>query len=324
MRDNLKIKVGVLRGGKGNEYDISLKTGGNVLKSLPDKYEGYDILITQNGIWHLDGVEIVPADLIKRVDVIFNALHGEYGEDGKVQQELNVIGVPYTGSLAFSSAIAMNKILAKNYFKNNGIKTLISEVIHKDDNLNEKVLEIFRTLPQPSIVKPVSGGSSFGVYKVESYDDLLNAIKKSLQISDTVMVEEYVAGREATCVVVDDFRGEKHYAFPPIEIRIKPEYNFFNYEAKYNGTTDEICPGNFSKNEREFLLKASKSAHKALGLRHYSRSDFILSPRGIYMLETNTLPGLTKESLLPKSLIAVGSNISEFLEHVITLAITQK
>ncbi len=321
MRDNFKIKVGVLRGGIGDEYDISLKTGGNVLKSLPNKYEGYDILITKNGTWHLDGVEIFPTDLIKRVDVIFNALHGEYGEDGKVQQELNIIGVPYTGSSAFSSAIAMNKILAKNYFKNNKIKTLISEVIHKDDDLNERALAIFRTLPQPSIVKPVSGGSSFGVYKAESYDDLLNAIKKSLQFSDTVMVEEYVAGREATCVVVDDFRGESHYAFPPIEIRTKPEYTFFNHEAKYNGTTDEICPGNFSKSEREFLIETSKSAHRALGLQHYSRSDFILSPRGIYILETNNLPGLTEESLLPKSLTAVGSNMSEFLDHVITLAL---
>jgi len=323
MSIHSKIKVGVLRGGMGHEYDVSLKTGGNVLKSLPDKYKGYDILITKDGLWHLDGVQILPVELTRRVDVIFNALHGEYGEDGKVQQILNIIGVPYTGSAAFSSSIAMNKVLAKDYFKNIGIKTPASEIVCKDDSIQEKAFSIFRTFPQPSIVKPVSGGSSVGVYKAGNYDELLNAIEKAMRISDTVMVEEYVSGREATCGVVENFRGEECYAFPPTEI-LTPEHDFFNYEAKYDGTVDEVCPGNFSKKDRDDLIKTAKSAHKVLGLRHYSRSDFMLSPRGIYILETNTLPGLTGESLLPKSLEAVGSNMPEFLDHIITLAIVGK
>jgi len=324
MSIHSKIKVGVLRGGMGHEYDVSLKTGGNVLKSLPSKYKGYDILITKDGTWHLDGVQVSPVDLTKRVDVIFNALHGEYGEDGKVQQRLNIIGIPYTGSSAFSSAIAMNKVLAKDYFKNSGIKVPISEVIRKGDNIREKAFSIFRTFPQPSIVKPVSGGSSVGVYKARNYDELLNAIESALQFSNIVMVEEYVSGREATCGVVENFRGEDHYVFPPTEIRVLPKHDFFNYEAKYDGETDEVCPGDFNKVEKGNLIEAAKSAHKALGLRHYSRSDFILSPRGVYLLETNTLPGLTEESLLPKALEAVGSNIPEFLDHVITLAIVGK
>ncbi len=330
MNIHSKIKVGVLRGGVGNEYDISIKTGGNVLKYLPSKYKGYDILITKDGTWHIDGVEIKPVELTKRVDVIFNALHGEYGEDGKVQQELNILGIPYTGSTSFSSAISMNKILSKEYFKDIDIKTPMSQIIKIDfensgaENMEEKVLSLFRLFPQPVIVKPVSSGSSVGVYKAGSYGELLDAIKKVSKISNTIMIEEYIDGREATCGVVESFRGEKFYAFPPTEIRIPSEYQFFNFEAKYNGDTAEICPGNFNKKEKDYLIKTAISAHKILGLRHYSRSDFILSKRGIYLLETNTLPGLTEESLLPKSLEVVGSNMPEFLEHVITLAIDNR
>jgi D-alanine-D-alanine ligase len=323
-----KIKVGILRGGIGHEYDVSLKTGGSVLKYLPSKYKGYDILITKDGDWHIDGVKINPIDLNKRVDILFNALHGRYGEDGKVQQELNTIGIPYTGSSSFSSAISMNKVLSKKYFEDIDIKIPMSRIISVDinniDSIKKELFSIFRVFPQPSIVKPVSGGSSVGVYKIKSYDDLLGAVLKVAKFSNLVLIEEYIDGREVTCGVVDGFRGEKYYALPPTEILVPPKHDFFNFESKYSGDTKEICPGNFSKKEKELLLNATISAHSILGLRHYSRSDFILSKRGVYILETNTLPGLTEESLFPKSLEAVGSSMPEFLDHVIMLAIGGK
>ena len=136
------------------------------------------------------------------------------------------------------------------------------------------------------------------------------------------MVEENIKGREATCGVVDKFRGNDFYSLLPIEI-IKPEKSdFFDYEAKYCGGSQEICPGNFSRDEKEAIQELAVAAHKVLGLRHYSRSDFIISPgRGIYILEVNTLPGLTAESLLPKSLQAVGCSLPDFLDHLITLAL---
>ncbi|MBC7836866.1 ATP-grasp domain-containing protein, partial [Acetobacteraceae bacterium] len=133
-------------------------------------------------------------------------------------------------------------------------------------------------------------------------------------------VEEFIKGKEATVGVVDNFRGEKFYALMPVEIVPPPSREFFDYHAKYSGESTERVPGNFTHSEKEELMYLAKRAHETLGLSHYSRSDFIVSKRGIYFLEINTLPGLTGESLLPKALAAGGSKLPEFLDHVITLA----
>ena len=136
-----------------------------------------------------------------------------------------------------------------------------------------------------------------------------------------MIVEECIKGREATCGVIDNFRDTKHYSLLPIEI-IKPRNrDFFDYQCKYDGTTQEICPGNFSQKEKQALQNLSVKIHKALGLRHYSRSDFIVSPGGIYALEVNTLPGLTSESLFPKAMAAVGCDYLGFLDHLLNLAL---
>ena len=148
------------------------------------------------------------------------------------------------------------------------------------------------------------------------------AIKEALEHSDRVMVEEFIKGREATCGVVDNFRDEKHYALAPIEIKIASGKTFFDYDAKYSGKTREICPGDFSQAEGATIEEMSKEAHRALGLRHYSRSDFIITPKGkVYILETNSLPGMTAESLLPKALNTIGCSSKDFIDHIIKLAL---
>lgn len=320
-----KIRIGVLRGGPSNEHDVSLKTGENVLKNLPEKYIPIDIFIDKNGGWHIQGISHKPHEIFKKVDAIFNALHGEYGEDGKVQKILDVFSVPYTGSKTLPSAIGMNKALAKDVFKLHGIKTPYFVVESKSDNIDEMAIKLFNSFPMPAVVKPVASGSSFGVSVAYTLKSLALALSKAFKYSDKVLVEEYIKGREATCGVVDRFRGKDIYSLLPIEI-IKPEKSdFFDYEAKYCGGSQEICPGNFSQSEKEAVQELAVTAHKALGLRHYSRSDFIISPRrGIYILEVNTLPGLTSESLLPKSLNAVGCSLPDFLDHLITLALEGK
>jgi D-alanine-D-alanine ligase len=150
------------------------------------------------------------------------------------------------------------------------------------------------------------------------------ALEKALKYSDVIIVEEFIKGKEATCGVVENFRGQMIYPLFPVEI-IKPkDFEFFGYDAKYSGESSEACPGNFSEKEKKTIQDMAVEAHRILGLRHYSRSDFIVSPkRGVYILEVNTLPGLTKESLLPKSLEAAGCSLSNFLDHVITLALEQ-
>lgn len=317
-----KLHVAVLRGGPSNEYDVSLKTGSAVLKHMPEKYQAHDILITKDGVWHRDGLERDPSRALTGIDVVFNALHGEFGEDGKVQKVLDQLQVPYTGSGTMASSVGMNKVLTKRIFEQQGIKTPYYTVIRNTDNIGDKAKLIFHNFLLPFIVKPATSGSSVGVSLVKNYDHTVAALRKALDISNTVIVEEYIKGKEATCGVVDNFRGEPLYALLPIEIIHPEEQDFFNYEAKYGGGSKEICPGRFNDYEKEEIQRLAKLIHEKLGLRHYSRSDFIIHPRrGIYALEANTLPGLTTESLIPKSLEAIGCSFSEFLDHLIGLAL---
>ncbi len=302
----MKTRLAVLRGGPSNEYEISIKTGQSVLSALSDneKYEIHDILIDKEGNWHFDGLPITPQSLVNKIDIVFNAMHGEYGEDGTVQKIFENIGIPFTGSGSLASALGMNKSLAKYVFKQHGIKTPVHITISKEEATDEKFHEVFRSFPFPNIVKPLSSGSYLGVTLVRTFQDLKNAVEKAFQYSPVALVEEYISGKEANCGVINNFRGEEVYALVPAE--------------------DEICPGSFNEAEKEAIATAAKNIHKALGLRHYSHSDFIVHPRrGVYALEVNTLPGLAPEALLPRSLAAVGCTLPEFLDHVIGQALNK-
>lgn len=318
-------RVGVLRGGPSSEYEVSLQTGGSVLKHLVDIHHPHDILITRDGQWHYDGVEKSPDQILRHVSIVFNGLHGEFGEDGKVQRILDMHNVPYTGSTSLASALAVNKQFVKKLAQKHGIKTPLYVVVRGNENIAERADHLYNTFPHPCIVKPVSAGSSVGVTKVHTRQDMEQALRKALAYHEAALVEEYITGREATCGVIDRYRDHQVYSLPPLEIIPPKEVRFFDYDSKYNGKTTEICPGNFGREESQLIQEISQKMHTLLGLRHYSRSDFIVSPRrGIYFLETNSLPGLTPESLMPKSLAAVGCAFPEFLHHVIGLALERK
>ncbi len=319
-----KLRIGVLRGGPSSEYEVSLKTGQSILGNLPEKYAPMDLLVSKDGEWHRNGISMNPSRALQGLDAVVNAMHGEYGEDGQVQRLLDSVNIPYTGSGTLASAIAMNKALAKDHYKKHKLRIARHLVLKAADASAERFRDIFRTFPHPSVVKPVGAGSSVGVTIARSYHDLEEGAAKAFAISPTILIEEFIPGREATCGVIDNFRNKEVYSLFPIEI-IKPSHkDFFDYEAKYGGESQEICPGNFTQAVKDEIQQMAILAHKALGLRHYSRSDFIVSPRGIYILETNTLPGMTTESLFPKSLAAVGSSLPEFLDHLITLARERK
>lgn len=320
-----RIKVAVLRGGPSSEYEVSLKTGKNIIENLSDKYIPIDVFISKDGAWHVDGAPVTPYKVFQNANVVFNAMHGEYGEDGKIQQLMDQFAVKYTGSKALASAIGMNKVMAKEIFQKAGIKTPVFRVVKKGIDLGEESVSIFKTCPMPAIVKPNGSGSSMGVSLIKKLSDIVPAIEKAFEYSDVVIVEEYIDGKEATCGVIEKFREKEIYPLLPVEITHSKEFDFFNFEAKYSGKSKEICPGNFSKKESDMIQKIAVEAHKVLGLRHYSRSDFIVHPkRGVYILEVNTLPGLTKESLFPKSLEAIGCPLSLFLDHVLTMTLKGK
>lgn len=322
-----QTRIGVLRGGPSPEYEVSLNTGKTILSNLPEHVEPVDIFISRDGLWHEKGVTKSPGNILRRVDAVLNGLHGAYGEDGEVQKILDSFKVPYSGSLAMPSAVAMNKMLSKKIYQNHGLKTPHSVHIALENLSRQSIKDAFYGTLSPFVVKPVCAGSSIGVYIVSTLPELEEAVIAASQYSPGVLIEEFIAGKEATCGVIDDFRGVNHYSLLPIEIRHKS--NFFDYNSKYGtsatgGGAEEICPGNFSPSEAKMIQEMAVAAHRALGLRHYSRSDFLVHPkRGIYILETNTLPSLTETSLIPKALKAVGSNIKEFISHLLHKTLTK-
>ncbi len=293
-----KIKVGVLRGGPSNEYDTSMKTGShvlNILREMPEKFEPVDIWISKEGDWHIGGLRRAPHKAMLNLDLVVNALHGQYGEDGQVQKFLSDLKVPYTGSKPDASATAYNKDRAKEKYIFAGLLTPKFEIITEDNFNDDTLVTIFREYLQPVVVKPASSGSSIGMHLARSFEELRLAIKEAFTHSPKVLVEERIIGRKSTCVVLENARGEKYYAFVPT--------------------------GELSAEQNKEVEQASKIAHEALGLRHYSSSDFIITTKGkIYILETDSQPAFHPDSLLQKSLETTGWKSSEFLGHVINLA----
>lgn len=343
------IKVGVIRGGPSSEYEVSLKTGENVIshlkgEDLKNKYQPIDIVIDKNGLWYINGLQTTMEKIFHKVDVIFNALHGDFGEDGKLQQILEQWKIPYTGSGPLASSLGYNKVMAKEIFTSLGIKTPKhilfpayledmdsnitdgkNEEEHKKIYAVKKAGEVFRKLAPPWIVKPLTGGSSMGVHMCKTLPDLVRAFEVGANQEVSVIVEELIEGKEATVGVINNFRGKNVYALPPIEIRVPKSFAFFDYEAKYSGKSKEICPGCFKEEEKRELERLASLIHSGLNLSHYSRSDFIVHPKkGIYALEVNTLPGLTNESLIPKGLRAVGASVPEFIDHLLQMALKKK
>ncbi|MEK7120777.1 MAG: ATP-grasp domain-containing protein [Patescibacteria group bacterium] len=319
------LKIGVLRGGPSREYEVSLKTGQNIINNLPiDKYNVEDIYISREGIWYRDGLPTTPLDALRGIDVIINGLHGDFGEDGRVQRIMDGIGIPYTGSKAFGATNSINKDFAKGRYKKNYLKTPEHVTFRgNEEDVKKIALDLFRNFPQPSIIKPVYGGSSKDVYYCDSYQKIFDAIDTLSKKNEPFLIEEYIKGKEASVSVLEDFRDEDLYAFPPTEIgKTSP---FFSYEQKYNGVPREVfTPGSFTFEEKEMLKELAREAHDSLDLRQYSQSDFIVSPRGIYILETNALPGLTETSILPEVLQSVGLNLPLFLDHIINLSLKGK
>ncbi|MBI2175681.1 MAG: D-alanine--D-alanine ligase [Parcubacteria group bacterium] len=315
------IRVGVLRGGPSSEYHVSLETGKQVLENLPLCYAPVDILISRDGTWHVGGLPTKPQQVFRLVDVIFNALHGQYGEDGTVQELLEHHKVPFTGSGRVASALAMQKHLARAQYEQAALAVPRAVSIAEEEEPQTAVTHAVRLLPPPWIVKPAAAGSSVGITKTTQPAMLPGAIASAREHSAVVLIEECIQGRELTCGVLEHFRGEKQYALPAIEIIPKNKERLFDFTAKYDGSTKEICPAPLVPEIKTAVAGLAKRAHELLGCRDYSRSDMILTPKGkLYLLETNTLPGLTKESLLPKAASAIGLSFPKLLDHLLRLA----
>lgn len=327
------IRVGVIRGGVSTEHDVSLASGAHVLEclrsdTLKDRYTAIDIYIDKHGVWHYNGLPLSRTELPYKVDVIFNALHGEYGEDGRVQKELEECGIPYTGSGVLASSLGYNKAHTKQVCDTLGILTpkhILYPAYQKDFDgprdayALQKAREVVQSFPPPYIVKPLTGGSSMGIHVCKTFDDVVRAFRVGVGQNVSILVEELIVGREASIGVIEGFRGQDVYILPSTEIRISKDKPYFDYTSKYTQSAHKICPGVFSLAEKEMLGTIAGRVHAGLGLAQYSQVECIIHPeKGIYVIEVNTLPGLTKESLLTQQLHAVGSSLTEFIDHSIS------
>jgi D-alanine-D-alanine ligase len=313
-----KLNILVLTGGPSSEHEVSLRTAQMILKNLdPRKYKASLAIIQKNGKWrfHPGEKSLQMGDAIKRIalshfDLAFIAMHGLFGEDGRIQAVLDWAGIPYVGSGVASSAMAMNKEISNVLYEVNGLRVPHYVVLNRRPKTNISGIGF------PLVVKPVNGGSSVGISIVKTKKELNKAISAALKEDDRVMLQEYIKGREFTCGVLEG-RDGKPFALPPTEI-IPKVSSFFDYRAKYKvGGSSEITPARLSKAMLKELQQLALKAHTILGCKGMSRSDFILKRSVFYILETNTIPGMTETSLLPQAAKVAGIDFPALLDLMI-------
>ncbi|OGG60374.1 hypothetical protein A2765_02915 [Candidatus Kaiserbacteria bacterium RIFCSPHIGHO2_01_FULL_56_24] len=315
--------VGVLRGGASSEYDLSLKTGATMLNALPESdYDVRDIFIDKQGYWHSRGVPTDASRALAQIDVVLNGLHGGAGEDGTLQRILERSGIPYAGSDAPGSALSLNKIQAGMILKNAGILMphAVGFTASSEMDSTDMGRFVFSRFGPPYIVKPGNEGASHGIRLVATIVELPDAIADIIEAFGSALVEEYVVGEEASVGVIEDFRGEELYGLPPAHIVYPEDATFLHFEHHLHGEVSHMVPSDFSDIEKRALIDAARAAHRALGLSDFSRTDFIVTHRGPYLLEVNALPGLHEHAAMPAMLESVGSSVKEFLTHAIRLA----
>ena len=308
-----KMTIALLSGGISSERDVSIASGGQVNEALDrSKYNviRYD---PKSDLQRL--MEDAP-----KIDAALIILHGPFGEDGTVQGFLDLLSIPYQGAGVLGSAIGMNKVASKQLYEKSGLRIPPYMTLKRSDVLNPE--DCADKLGMPLVVKPVASGSSVGISIVKSIDALKDATEKAFDEDHEVLIEAFIKGTELTGGVIGN---EKLQALPIIEIIPNEAHEFFDYVAKYTaGVTEEICPARISDAMTKKAQECAKKAHRAIFCKGYSRTDMILSDEEIYVLETNTIPGMTPTSLLPQAAAAAGLSFSGLLDRLIELSIEEK
>ena len=307
-----KIRLALLSGGVSTEREVSLNSGNQVFEALDKgKYEitrydpKFDLARLVNDAPNIDAAMVI--------------LHGPFGEDGTVQGLLDLLDIPYQGAGVLGSAAAMNKLTAKQLYE--GAKVPTPGYLSFGLNDPISIPDVVRSLGLPLVVKPACAGSSVGMTIVKEEADLEAAIQKGFDHDDTLILERYIKGIELTCGVLGNQEVE---ALPVIEIIPGGDHEFFDYEAKYvAGETEEICPARIDAAITRKVQELAAAAHKALFLKGYSRTDMILRDGDLFVLETNTIPGMTATSLFPQSAQVGGYTFTALLDKLIQLAIEE-
>lgn len=301
--------VAVVMGGPSAEREISLVTGGAIASALREK--GYQVVELD-----LDPKRFGQQLAESGAKVVFNAVHGLYGEDGRLQTLLEIREMPYTGSGMLASAVCMDKAATKRYFRDAGIPTPKCLIIKRSDiNIENKILKNFDL---PIVIKPSSQGSSLGVEIVKNKADLKEAIDGAFKYSDTILAEEFIVGKELTVGILE--RAGKPMALPVIHIA--PHSGVYDFHSKYTkGETDYIVPADFDAQTTLKVQEIAVAAYKILGCSGIARADMMLDEQGnAYVLELNTIPGMTATSLVPKAAAAIGMSFADLCEEILLSA----
>ena len=322
-------KVAIIMGGYSSEYQISLKSGNVVYQFLDkSKYTGYRIHIFKEKWVYVDdndnefqinkndfSVEVAGTKI--NFDVVFNAIHGTPGEDGLMQAYFELLGIPQSSCDYYQAALTFNKRDLLSVLKPYGIKTATSYYLNLGDTINED--EILKTVGLPCFVKPNKSGSSFGISKVKSTEEFLPAIENAYKEDNEIIIESFLDGTEVSVGVLN-CKG-KTTVLPITEI--VSENDFFDYEAKYLGKSQEITPARISAEMTEKVSAVAKKAYEVLKMTGFSRSEFIIVNGEPHMLEMNTIPGLTTESLIPQQAKEAGISLTDLFTNALELALNK-
>ncbi|MDR3000045.1 MAG: D-alanine--D-alanine ligase [Fibromonadaceae bacterium] len=340
----MRKKVFVFMGGPSTEHSVSLVSGTGMIRALDArKYAIHPVLIAQNGEWIWGSKSLSPyqaqnfsanffagaenemqkrmrpsLEELKPIDVAVIALHGRFGEDGHIQAMLNYAGIPYTGSGMLSSALAMDKIKSKEIFKANNIPTADFRVWQREFFSKELVEEAFKSLGSPIVIKDPLGGSSLDMGFAKSVEEAGELCEKLFEKSSRLLAEAFIAGQETTCSYIEGCDP-----LPPTEIKMTTR-EFFDFDAKYNGEVIEITPAEFSEDLTKEIQSLARKAHYALDCEVYSRTDIRIDKSGkLFVLETNTLPGMTPTSFLPQQAMHIGLDYPALVEALIEKSLTK-
>ncbi len=316
------MEIAILAGGDSSEFSISVKSGTEIQQWLSAAGYNSHLVILKGDTWFVkNGKEQIPfnRELFGfqnegrniKIDYAWNIIHGPPGENGLLQGFLDMKKIPYSSSGSLSSAMTFNKYVAKTYLKQFGIMTAEAELINRDKVYDTEV--IIDKVGLPCFIKPNNGGSSFGTSKVTQMENVKPAIDKAFKEDDEVIIESFVKGREITCGLVKTKKRE--LIFPLTEIISKTE--FFTYEAKYEGMSDEITPAEIDEDLTRRCMQLSSDIYDHARCKGIVRIDYIIRGNQIYFLELNTIPGMTRESIVPQQIRAMGLEIEDVLKEVI-------
>lgn len=323
----MKKNIAIIMGGYSSEYKISLKSGNVVFNTLDkSKYNAYRIHIfkekwvyvdSDNKEYPIDKNDFsvtIQGDKVT-FQCVFNAIHGAPGEDGYMQAYLELLGIPHTSCNMYQAAITFNKRDCLSILKPYGIKTAISYFLNLGDTVNQD--DIINKVGLPCFVKANKAGSSFGVSKVHKKEDLNKAIEVAFKEDNEIIIESFLDGTEVSVGVIT-YKGETK-VLPITEI--VSENDFFDYEAKYLGKSQEITPARLTKHQEEQVTLVAKKVYEVLKMKGFSRSEYIFKDNEPHLLEINTIPGLTLESILPQQAAAANIPLQDLFDNAIQEAL---